>query len=55
MDRQALDDVFTPKQVEALIECFSPRHHTHTMQEVEGLEEEIADLEPEDDEDDDED
>lgn len=47
---------FSTDQVEALMECFSTKPHTHDMDDVIGLEEQLADIESEIDnrEDDDE-
>jgi hypothetical protein len=54
MDRRHLEDAgFTPEQIDALIENFSPTDHSHEMSDVMGLEEELAAIEDDDDGDDD--
>lgn len=49
MNRAALSDAgFSNDQIEALFEVFASRHHMHEIDDIEGLEEELIDLQPED-------
>lgn len=44
MDRRALENCFSQDQIEALIENFASRPHEHTIDEIDGLQEELDDI-----------
>lgn len=53
MDRSALERAgFNEDQIDALVETFSPLGHRHDIDDVEDLAEELAALEPDNDDDD---
>lgn len=55
MDRKPLEDAgFTADQIEALAETFSPRGHKHDIDDIEDLQSELDDLQPEEDDDEEE-
>ena len=43
-----LEDHFTREQVDALLEVFSLRGHSHEIEDIAGLDDELAELEEED-------
>ena len=54
MNRKPLEDAgFTEEQIDALVETFSPNGHRHDIDDVVDLADELAALEPDDVEDDD--
>lgn len=55
MDRSALERAgFNEDQIDALVETFSPLGHRHDIDDVEDLAEELAALEPDNEDDDEE-
>lgn len=52
MDRKPLEDAgFTQDQIDALIETFSPHGHRHDIEDIENLQDELDDLQPEEEDD----
>lgn len=55
MDRKPLEQAgFTEDQIEALVETFAPHGHRHDIEDIEDLQNELDDLQPEENEDEEE-